>query len=187
MNFNKNQYHRRSIRLTGYDYSQNGAYFVTICTNNRRFLFGDVIQDKMNLNPLGLIVEDCWQEIPMHFPNVLPDMLAWIVMPNHIHGIVIIDDGARHASPVQRPTTLGVIIGSFKSAVARKINILHRTPGAPVWQRNYYEHIIRDETEWKNILNYIETNPLRWSEDQENHGYGRRMRRRYMNNRKPRG
>ncbi|MBN1536422.1 MAG: hypothetical protein JW908_06800 [Anaerolineales bacterium] len=130
----------------------------------------------MNLNQFGLIVDEYWQSIPTHFSNVAADMSAWVVMPNHIHGIIVIDVGATHASPlptmhhslyIPKPVSLGVIVGSFKSAVARKINILRRTPGAPVWQQNYYEHIIRDETEWESILNYINTNPARWIEDRE--------------------
>jgi REP element-mobilizing transposase RayT len=151
MEFTDKKYHRRSVRLAGFDYSQNGAYFVTICTYKRQLLFGDIIQGEMNLNQFGLIVDEYWRLIPTHFSNVAADLNAWVVMPNHIHGIVVIDDGARHASPVHKPATLGVIIGSFKSAVARKINILRRTPGAPAGS-GILRTIIRDETEWKTIL-----------------------------------
>ncbi len=174
-----NQQRRRSIRLHGYDYRQAGAYFVTICTHDRMCLFGQVVGGEMRLNARGRIVEQCWLEIPRHFPHVALDV--FVVMPNHVHSIIILNDvgtrpvGARHAVPLQRerfgkPVTgsIPTIIRSFKSAATKQINIVRRLPDAPVWQRNYYEHVIRNDEPLNHIREYIITNPLRWALDPEN-------------------
>ncbi len=193
MPYNPEKHHRRSIRLKGYDYTQPGAYFITVCTYMRECLFGEVVDGQMRLNAWGQIVEQCWREIPIHFPHVALD--AFVVMPNHIHGIIVIGDvGATHASPLHQtsasplqPTSpsplppshpvhptgpsqgsVGAIVGSFKSVTTRRINALRGTPGAPVWQRNYYEHIIRNEPSLQRIREYIAMNPLRWHLDREN-------------------
>lgn len=176
-------HHRRTIRLPGYDYASQGAYFVTICTDDRAHLFGVIEDDEMHCNVLGEIAADCWREIPVHFPHAAID--AFVVMPNYVHGIVIINDnhpvgarhvvGVRHASPLQSPETprgtprgsLGAIVGSYKSAVSRQINTLRGTPGVPVWQRNYYEHIVRDDDDYMRIVAYISDNPRRWADDRE--------------------
>lgn len=166
---------RRSIRLKGYDYSQAGAYFVTICTQDRVYLFGEVVDGEMRLNEWGEIVRQCWFDIPAHFPKAALD--EFVVMPNHIHGIIVLVDspvGATHASPL--PTqprgpqrqSIASIVGSYKSAVAKRINQQRGTPGAPVWQRNYYEHIIRNDESLNRIRQYIAENPLRWEVDREN-------------------
>lgn len=183
--------HRHSIRLKGYDYSQAGVYFVTICSVDRGLLFGDIHSDAMRLNPYGLVARQCWDDIPVHFPTVTLD--AFVVMPNHVHGIIIIQPtppptaapsmmgavatdgdgvsavGARHASPLPLPRRpmVGVVVGSYKSAVARQINIARQTPGAPVWQRNYYEHIVRTDEALARIRDYILNNPARWWADHE--------------------
>ena len=165
---------RRSIRLQGFDYRQNGAYFVTICTHNRAPLFGEIIDDEMRLNEAGLVAWQCWDAIPDHYPHANTD--AFVVMPNHVHGIIVIAHtlvGARHASPLQPThessgTTLGTIVGSYKSAVTKQINQNRHTPSPSVWQRNYYEHIIRDETSFHDIRRYIVHNPAKWSDDPEN-------------------
>jgi len=173
--------HRRSIRLKGYDYTQAGAYFITVCTKDRACLFGDVADGVMRLNQMGQIVRQCWLAIPDHFPHVMLD--EFVVMPNHVHGILVImpthDVGATHASPLQNDDTparprgpqrqsVASIVGSFKSAATKRINHHRGTPGAPVWQRNYYEHIIRDDESLNSIRNYIADNPLRWQIDAEN-------------------
>jgi REP element-mobilizing transposase RayT len=185
---------RRSLRLKGYDYAQAGAYFVTICTQGRVCLFGEVEDGEMRLNEFGEMVRGCWLAIPDHFPHVALD--AFVIMPNHVHGIVWIVDattdavgnvGATHASPVQthasplpsspqpsvRPRgpqrrSIGAVVGSFKSATARCINADRKTPGTPVWQRNYYEHVIRNEASLDGIRAYIVNNPLQWALDREN-------------------
>jgi len=176
MKKDQQDYQRRSIRLAGYDYTQAGAYFVTIVSRNRVKLFGEILDGEMHLNDLGLIVHTVWLEIPYHFMNVNVD--AFVVMPNHVHGIIILNDcavGARHAVPlpnVERfgkpvPGSISTIVRSFKSAVTNRINLMRNTPGASVWQRNYYERIIRDEQEHETTLDYIYSNPQNWLLDME--------------------
>ena len=165
-------HHRKSIRLPEYDYTHPGAYFVTIVADRRRKLFGQVRGGVMRLSAFGQVVEDCWREIPAHFPGV--GNAIFMVMPNHFHGIVEMNEiggaaGARHASPVCS-NPLGVIVGSFKSAVSRKIHRLPGGEGIKVWQRNYFEHIIRDEGEYERIAGYIRANPENWKADWENWG-----------------
>lgn len=175
--YNPDIYHRRSIRLKGYDYSQQGAYFLTICTYNRECLFGVIADGEMRPNDLGLQVISCWEAIPDHFPHV--DLDAFCLMPNHIHGVLVFVPphvGATHASPLQEPTracgplrrSLGAIVGAFKSAVTRKIHERQGGEGVTIWQTNYYEHIIHDEHDLDMIRDYIALNPARWSEDRNN-------------------
>ncbi len=167
---------RRSIRLKGYDYAQPGAYFVTIVTHHRAMLFGRVVDGEMQLNEYGEIVREEWfrsAEIRTEI-ELFPD--EFVVMPNHIHGIIwIVDVGAwRRRAPTREqfgrpvPGSLPTIVRAFKSAVTRRINALRGTPGAPVWQRNYYEHIIRTERALDAIRRYIAANPLRWHLDRYN-------------------
>jgi putative transposase len=166
-------HHRRSIRLRGYDYSQAGAYFITICTHERIRLFGDIMNGEMRLNDAGRVVQMIWDELPNHYSGVETD--AFVVMPNHIHGIILITEtvGAIHESPLQSPRErrqmlLPKIIGRFKMNTAKRINEMRHTPGAPLWQRNYYEHIIRDEESLNRIREYIANNPTQWELDREN-------------------
>jgi REP element-mobilizing transposase RayT len=182
MPYDPQKHHRRSIRLQGYDYTQPGAYYVTLCTEARQCLFGDVVKGEMRLNSLGHIAFTCWQAIPEHFPHVELD--AFVVMPNHLHGILVISDtlvGATHASPLHHPNVLslrkpcgptpksvGAIVGSYKSAVSKGINAICNTEGNSIWQRNYYEHISCDEESLHNIRQYIVENPWRWANDPEN-------------------
>jgi REP element-mobilizing transposase RayT len=174
---NKNQ--RRSIRLKDYDYSQAGAYFLTICTYNRKCLLGEVINGEMVLNELGKVVEREWlraTEIRSHV-----ELDEFIILPNHIHGIIVVNESNVRAtcrspegegtSPLQkgpRSASIGAIIAGFKSAVTRQINDLRGTPYTPVWQRNYYEHVIRNEDNLDEIREYIVNNPLKWDLDSEN-------------------
>jgi REP element-mobilizing transposase RayT len=174
MKYNPEKLHRLSIRLKDYDYSQNSAYFVTICTHNCRRLFGKAVIEKIQLNVYGRTVTECWDEIPRHFKNVILD--EFTVMPNHVHGILSILDGRgtacrvptveRFGSPVVN--SLPTIVRSFKSAVTNRINKIGRTPGTLVWQRNYYEHVIRNEDKLNEIRQYIQFNPLKWHLDREN-------------------
>jgi len=165
--------HRSSLRLPEYDYSQEGAYFVTIVTQGRQCLFGEVVNGEMRLNPAGLMVEQVWKEIPAHFPHV--ELGEFVLMPNHIHGIIMITRcvGATHASPLRNrhngplPGSLGAIIGSFKSAASKIINMDLDKYFGQLWQRNYYEHIIRDENDLQIITDYILTNPQNWVKDEE--------------------
>lgn len=164
---------RRSIRLQSYDYTQPGAYFVTICTHQRMSLFGEVINGEMQLNQYGKIVGEVWFKTVQVRRNVVLHSNELIVMPNHLHGIIRITDVAtiRHvASPngTLVSGSLGAIIGQIKSIATKQINALRNAPGAPVWQRNYWEHIIRTEVALDAIRHYIVNNPQRWHLDRYN-------------------
>lgn len=167
---------RRSVRLRGYDYSHAGAYFITICTQNRHCRFGNITEGAMVLNDAGRAVADCWLHIPDHFPHVELD--EWVVMPNHIHGIVIIV-GVNNHSPVQsnndsppsanapHPTgtarTIGSMVRGFKIGVTQWYR--QRSVSSKIWQRNYWDHIIRNESELNRIRRYILDNPMQWEQD----------------------
>ena len=172
MKFDPKKHRRRSVRVPVYDYSQPGAYFITAVAYQRQCLFGDIVDGKMRLNKFGKIAEACWHEVPDHFRNV--ELGTFVVILNHVHGIIVINKfivGAQHAAPLQtnvKPGSLGAVVRSYKSAVTKRINEMEKSPGAVVWQRNYYEHIIRNETEWNNIHLYIESNPINWDDDDEN-------------------
>ena len=153
-------HHRRSIRLTHYDYAQAGCYFVTLCAVNRECVFGEILAGEMHLNELGVLVQHEWLQTPVLRPNV--SLGEWVVMPNHFHGIVQIDEERgciQYAPTVKSPSqTLGAIIRGFKAAVTRQA---HR----PVWQRNYWEHIIRHQQSYDEITTYIANNPAQWEMD----------------------
>jgi REP element-mobilizing transposase RayT len=166
---------RRSMRLRGYDYTAPGAYSVTICTAGGVSLFGEIVGGEMRLSACGQVVEDCWHEIPAHSPDVALD--AFVVMPNHVHGIIIINEDRRTGEGCLAPTRqtgtvapgcLPQIVGSFKSAVSKRINEQRGTPGGQVWQRGYYDRVVRDEGELDNFRRYIAENPLKWDLDREN-------------------
>jgi putative transposase len=176
---------RRSLRLKGYDYSMAGAYFVTICAQERACLFGDVTAGVMRLNDAGQMVATSWEAIATRFSGVEIDQ--FVVMPNHLHGILVLPD-AREATTkgattrvaptvgaplVGAPARLGEVVGGFKSlATVGYINGVKANgwPGfrGRLWQRNYYEHIIRDETALNRVRRYIDENPARWEFDDEN-------------------
>lgn len=176
MKYNPEKHHRRSIRLKGYDYSSPGAYFITICTKNRKCLFGKIVNGQMILNEYGEMAKNFWVEIPSHFPHAKLD--EFIVMPNHIHGIIIINKnivGANNHSPhshsPQRISefrspkrTIGSIVRGFKIGVTKWFR--QNTDIYNVWQRNYYEHIIRNDDELNRIREYINNNPLNWNHDE---------------------
>jgi REP element-mobilizing transposase RayT len=159
---------RHSIRLKGYDYTQEGLYFVTICVQNRERIFGKIAEGKMILNDAGKIVEMVWNELPQHYSNIQLD--AFVVMPDHIHGIIIITE-YKSTHIESRRHGLSEIVRGLKTFSARKINELHNTIGKKLWQRNYYEHIIRTETECLNIANYIKNNPQKWEKDHSTGGF----------------
>jgi len=172
---------RVALRLKGYDYAQSGAYFVTICLQDRLCLFGEVSAGLLVPNQYSALVEQAWNDLPNHYPHVSLDQ--FVVMPNHIHGIIILTDvGAGFNSDVRAglkpaPTAIGLtpnppkrhalseIIRALKTFSARRINEIRQSPGVPVWQRNYYEHVIRSEEDYTRIAEYIIDNPRRWSED----------------------
>jgi REP element-mobilizing transposase RayT len=160
---------RKILRLKGYDYSSPGSYFVTTCTQYREKLFGEVRDEKMFLSDAGKVVQICWQEIPEHYPGVHVD--AFVVMPDHVHGIIAIGAGAIHESPrtedsdaqVRRRMLIPLIIGRFKQNSAKLINKMRRVSGVAVWERSYYESIIRDQKSLFRIRAYILRNPECWS------------------------
>ena len=217
--------HRRSIRLRGYDYTQAGVYFITVCVKHRACLFGDVVGGVMRLNEAGQRVQSVWDDLPLHYPHLILD--AFVVMPNHVHGIVVLkndadDKGAGLKPAPTQPETAALsghanvragfkpicteletaallgcanvgagfkpartepartqptltkrhdlpeIVRAFKTFSARRINALRDAVGTPVWQRNYFEHIIRDEGSLNDIRQYITNNPAQWDLDREN-------------------
>ncbi|HSA59197.1 MAG TPA: transposase [bacterium] len=154
---------RRSIRLQGFDYRTPRAYFVTICTWNRFHLLGDVVDGSLKISPIGRVVRDCWQELPNKFPNAQLD--EFVVMPNHLHGIIRLV-GAPLMAPGNRAPTLGEVIRHFKAIATREV---HRIDSSiPIWQRNYYERIIRVNGELERVRRYIRDNPKNWGNDPEN-------------------
>jgi REP element-mobilizing transposase RayT len=179
MKYDPRIHHRRSIRLKGYDYTQPGAYFVTMVTRGRECLFGEVADSEMRSNDWGRIVAACWNSISGYFPDAGLD--AFVVMSNHVHGIIVIggDDsvGVKHsrsltdASPLPNGTqsgSLAAIVQNFKSVSTRKINAMRGMAGVPVWQRNYYEHIVRNAADLHRIREYIANNPRGWGQDSDN-------------------
>jgi putative transposase len=165
---NAYRYHRRSIRLSEYDYSQVGAYFITICSHKHECIFGKIENGKMQLNDLGKIVYNEWQKNAEIRKNISLD--SFVVMPNHIHGIIVIDYRIKNQSKCEqygKPTahTIPTIIRLFKATTTKQINIMRNTFSQSIWQGNYYEHIIRNETSWHLICEYIENNVLQWELD----------------------
>ena len=200
--YNPHTQQRKSIRLKGYDYSQAGLYFITICCKNRTHLFGEIKNNNttvgaenllpempemptptmptmpiMVLNDAGQIANDCWLQIPNHFPNAI--LHEYIIMPNHLHGIIELDTniGAENTIEInkvendiraedflpQRKRSIGSIVKGFKIGVTKWMR--QNTNTHEVWQRNYYEHIIKNEQAYIAISNYIKNNPLQWTED----------------------
>ena len=169
--FDPQKHHRRSIRLKEYDYASEGAYYVTIVTQGRECMFGEIVDSEMYLSHNGEIVQKWWDEILVHFPNV--ETGAFVIMPNHIHGIIFITNSISHevggeAPPLRKPT-FGQIIGYLKYQSTKEMNAVNNTGTiTKFWQRNYHEHIIRNEKELKQKTNYILENPSRWDDDQAN-------------------
>ena len=181
MIFNPYIHHRRSIRLRGYDYAKSGKYFITLCSYERARLFGEVINGCMILSELGRIVTEEWLRTPVIRSNV--ELGEFILMPDHFHGIILILEerngehvGANSYSPRQSsqfaPTvtpfrspsnTIGAIIRGFKGSTTKRVNEMRGTPGVHLWQRNYYDHIIRNEYELDQIRKYMRLNPSRWA------------------------
>ncbi|WP_218079712.1 transposase [Anthocerotibacter panamensis] len=217
MTYDPTRHHRRSIRLKGYDYTQPGAYFVTMVTKDRAPILSYIIQGTVLLSPIGEIVHRCWYHLPKHFPNI--QVTPFVVMPDHIHGIITInldrptpsipapptpeerkgnafaedmggqessfaaDALPRQLSPSRQPSpsrqrpdlhgstpgSLAAILQNYKSITTRKANQHKQTPGTHLWQRDYYERIIRDTQELARIENYIHDNPRQWQEQKEIH------------------
>jgi putative transposase len=182
MKYNPEIHHRQSIRLREFDYSQSGAYFVTICTKNKECLFGEIKDGEMGLNEFGGIVHMEWLQTAVIRENVELDV--FVVMPNHFHGIILLSNtdcrgevtspnkmgSCNHVqgggTPPLRKYTLGQIIAYFKYQSTKQINQIRNNPGVPVWQRNYYERIIRNQTELDKIREYVLENPMNWLNDE---------------------
>lgn len=173
MTYNPDVHHRKSIRLKDYDYSQNGMYFITICTKNRENIFwnlnknndcrgGACSAQKPDLNYLGKIVQKEWLGLTQRFQNV--QLGEYIIMPNHFHGILILEDFVDLGGASPAPT-IGNIISAFKSISTISCNKIDNIKGRIIWQRNYYEHIIRNENELYKIIEYIKNNPYNWEND----------------------
>jgi REP element-mobilizing transposase RayT len=190
MKYDPQKHHRRSIRLKGYDYTQAGAYFVTICTYQRMYVFGEVINGEMVLNETGKIARDEWFKTGELRPYVRLYENEFVVMPNHAHGVIwIVDNVGTRRGRVhdwveqragQRPAptaesfgkpvkgSIPTIVRAYKSAVTYAVNGAQNMRGAVLWQKNYYEHVIRNDRELKNIGWYILNNPLNWQLDRDN-------------------
>jgi REP element-mobilizing transposase RayT len=175
--FDPDEHHRRSIRLKGYDYSRAGAYFVTICTHDRECLFGEIMDGEMRLNDAGQAAQADWVRLPERFQSIELD--EFVIMPNHLHGIILVgagfappDRGAPNRGACRGAAccapTLGDILRAFKSISAIAVNRLLGRSDRSLWQRNYYEHIVRSENELARIREYIANNPAQWALDREN-------------------
>ncbi|MFN4844547.1 MAG: transposase [Dolichospermum sp.] len=193
MTYNPDIHKRQSIRLKGYDYSQSGLYFITICCYQRECLFGNIMNSQIILNNFGQLIKEEWLKSAEIRKEIEFD--DFVIMPNHFHGIVIINQeinsdfmkndvdfqdnnvGANGRAPLQqiqssrpkismKPKSISSLIAGFKSATTKKINIIRNTPQNPVWQRNYYDHIIRNDESLARIREYVQNNPLSWENDQ---------------------
>ena len=177
----QNKYRSESARAQWWDYGNEGAYFITICTKNREHLFGEIINGIMHLSHLGVLADVLWHEIPHHSPNV--KLGAFVVMPNHIHGILILNGnvGTLSSSSLSQPPNpetiiknqqmanispqsgpVSAIIRGYKSAITKHANRLGIENG---WQPRFHDHIIRNEIEYQRIHNYIVNNPVKWEKD----------------------
>lgn len=183
----KNKYRIPSARLQNWDYGSNGAYFITICTQNREHFFGEIVDGQMQLNQLGQLAEKYWLEIPQHFSFI--ELGNFVVMPNHTHGILIIDkmDAVLPVETLQcnvstnpnpnpnkneqmanispKSGTISTIIRSYKSVVSKNARLIHADFG---WQSRFHDHIIRDAQSFQTIQNYISNNPIKWVNDKFN-------------------
>jgi putative transposase len=161
---------RRSIRLPEFDYSQPGAYFVTFVVNGRQPILSEVNQGRMILSGLGQAVEQAWYELPRHYPHLVLD--EFVVMPNHVHAVMVLTEAGGSTFDEKRAQAtrraLPEIVRALKSYSARSINQIRCTPGQVVWQRSFYDHIIRNQAEWDRIRMYIQNNPSTWETDEEN-------------------
>ena len=178
----KKQYRVESSRRLGWDYSENGYYFITICTKDSECLFGEIQNGKMRFNEFGIVVQEEWEK-----SFVIRRELScntYIIMPNHIHGIIVLDNvipvethgrASLHGDaslqhkmviPYRSPKSISSFVAGFKSVATMRINQIRNTPKIPVWQSRFHDRIIRDEIELYNVKNYIENNPINWEEDE---------------------
>lgn len=164
-----NYKYRKQYRLPYYSYAGTGLYFVTICTHNRKHLFGDVDDGVMKLSSIGKIAGSCWENIPSSSPYANID--SFVVMPNHVHGIIALDnpDGKHEIDKKKfKPElrSLSIVVRNYKAAVS--IRVKEKYPNIVIWQSRFFDRIIRDERELYAIRKYIDDNPLQWHEDKNN-------------------
>lgn len=173
MQYNPKIHHRRPIRLKGYDYSKEGAYFITICCHDKECRFGKIVNyesyadAQMELNEYGMIAYNEWVKLPERFSNF--DLDVFQIMPNHIHGIIILNNAFTNSETMN--ATIGVIVGAYKSLVVNACLKIYKSKNeimGKFWQRNYYEHVIHDEQSYQTISNYIINNPAKWYDDKFN-------------------
>jgi REP element-mobilizing transposase RayT len=185
MKYNPDIHHRRSIRLKGYDYSRAGMYFVTICAQDRKCFFGSISGEKMSLNKAGRLIQEIWDAIPEHYSGVTVD--EFVVMPNHVHGIIVISPmDIKQSLEIREPQGNGIgqpqgvaptiylslpdVVHRFKTLTTKQYADgvrQHEWPQVPgkLRQRNYWEHIVRNESELTSIREYIQHNPAQWKSD----------------------
>ncbi|MDY6783283.1 MAG: transposase [Cyanobacteriota bacterium] len=171
MSYNPQKHHRHSIRLSEYDYRQPGAYFITICTYKKQCWLGDVVDGTMHCNRLGKLVSTFWLDLPRRFSHIEID--AFVVMPNHFHGILIITDKESYIPQKEQFSksvsgSIPTVVRSFKSTVSKRINRMRSKSNPPFWQRNYHESIIQSEGGLERVQHYILNNPCQWQLDREN-------------------
>lgn len=184
MRYDPTKHHRRSIRLRGHDYAGGGAYFITICTQDKQCVLGRIAEGQMFVNEAGQIVQRAWERLPESFPGVLLDTFQ--IMPNHLHAVLVIpgaglepglawatsapmfEPGRKAESAPSRTLALGNVVGAYKSILTIEVNRFQANPGRRLLQRNFYEHVIRSVDALEKIRDYIRHNPERWWEDPEN-------------------
>lgn len=184
---------RRSIRLRNFDYSSGGVDFVTVCSHQRECVSGEIIDGEMKLSSAGEIVTREWMRTPLIRQDVEID--EFVVMPNHLHGVlVLLEQASGRGTPAfshkagfdgRKPGALGSLIAGFKSASTKQVNALRGTAGMPLWQRNYFEHVVRNEQDLERVRSYIQANVARWAEDVENPGNARQTELRAAVQRQP--
>ena len=198
----RGKYRVESTRLKDWDYSSEGAYFITICTRNRECSLGDIVDGKITQTEQSRICMACWLDLSNHYPNCALDV--FVIMPNHVHGIIFIEQAGGHDNGAGAVETIPVetipvetipvetihelslplplqnkrmqrrnmmipkIIGRFKMRTAKLINQYQKTEGIPFWQKNYYDHIVRNESELARIREYVANNPMKWDSDRNN-------------------
>lgn len=155
---------RKPTRLREYDYSENGAYFVTICTNKKMHLFGEIKNAEMILNNLGIIVNNEILKIKSYYSNIQID--KYTIMPNHIHMIIVISDAEGINPFPTKKYDISNVVGKFKAGISRSVgNAFMHSVKIPIWQRSFHDHIIRGEDDYKKIWEYIDTNIIKWEKD----------------------
>jgi REP element-mobilizing transposase RayT len=163
--YDTDRHHRRSIRLQGWNYASPGAYFVTICVHRPETILGEVVGEEVVLSPFGNVAADAWLWLASQYPYI--DLDEWVIMPDHFHGIIVIHEPDNTPEPV-KVKPLGRLVGAFKTVSTKEVNRLRDTPGAPFWQRGYYDRVVRSPQELEAIRKYIQNNPSRWATKCEN-------------------